>query len=91
MKNIPFFHPAWSPSSQIDYVLVNDNNRVLKYNKDEKSSINLSAHTSVTVKITIEIPARTKPVNKNNKSKVQTLMGSNRQKSIQQPDSTVME
>ncbi|CAC5376761.1 unnamed protein product [Mytilus coruscus] len=60
-----FFHHAWSSSSQIDYILVNDKNLISKYNIDEKSSINLSAHTSVTVKTTIEIPANTKPANKN--------------------------
>ncbi|CAC5422923.1 unnamed protein product [Mytilus coruscus] len=64
-----FFHHAWSSSSQIDYILVNDKNLISKYNIDEKSSINLSAHTSGTVKTTIEIPANTKPANKNKKAK----------------------
>ncbi|CAC5376464.1 E3.1.11.2 [Mytilus coruscus] len=64
-----FFHHAWSSSSQIDYILVNDKNLISKYNIDDKSSINLSAHTSVTVKSTIEIPAITKPANKNKKAK----------------------
>ncbi|CAC5388977.1 unnamed protein product [Mytilus coruscus] len=64
-----FFHHAWSSSSQIDYILVNDKNLISKYNIDEKSSINLSAHTSVSVKTTIEIPANTKPANKNKKAK----------------------
>ncbi|CAC5405355.1 unnamed protein product [Mytilus coruscus] len=44
-------------------------NLISKYNIDEKSSINLSAHTSVSVKTTIEIPANTKPANKNKKAK----------------------
>ncbi|CAC5388916.1 unnamed protein product [Mytilus coruscus] len=64
-----FFHHTWSSSSQIDYILVNDKNFISKYNIDEKSSINLSAHTTVTVKTTIEIPANTKPANKNKKAK----------------------
>ncbi|VDI65714.1 Hypothetical predicted protein [Mytilus galloprovincialis] len=64
-----FFHHAWSSSSQIDYILVNDKKLISKYNIDEKSSINLSAHTSVTVKTTIEIPANTKPAIKNKKAK----------------------
>ncbi|CAG2196905.1 unnamed protein product [Mytilus edulis] len=64
-----FFHHAWSSSSQIDYILVQDKKLVLNYTIDEKSSINLSAHTSVRVITTIDIPAKVKSANKNRKAK----------------------
>ncbi|CAG2255546.1 unnamed protein product [Mytilus edulis] len=64
-----FFHHAWSSSSQIDYILVKTKKLVLNYTIDEKSSINLSAHTSVRVITTIDIPAKVKSANKNRKAK----------------------
>ncbi|CAG2233225.1 unnamed protein product [Mytilus edulis] len=64
------FHHAWSSSSQIDYILVQDKKLVLNYTIDEKSSINMSAHTSVRVITTIDIPAKVKSANKSRKAKL---------------------
>ena len=51
-----FHHHAGNSSSQIDYIMVQNPSLVNEYIIDQKSGINLSAHTTVRMRTTIGAP-----------------------------------
>ena len=57
-----FHHHAGNSSSQIDYILVQDPSLMNEYIIDQKSGINLSAHTTVRMRTTIGAPFYEKQV-----------------------------
>ena len=57
-----FHHHAGNSSSQIDYILVQDPSLVNEYIIDQKSGINLSAHTTVRMRTTSGAPLYEKQV-----------------------------
>lgn len=78
-----FHHHAGNSSSQIDYILVQDPSLVNEYIIDQKSGINLSAHTTVRMRTTIGAPFYVKKTsleqNPGKSGKVQTAMGRHKQ------------
>ncbi|CAC5386913.1 unnamed protein product [Mytilus coruscus] len=64
-----FFHHAGNSSSQIDYILVQDETLVEDYTIVEKSCANTSAHTIVKMEIASQMTKIRKSNQQNNKSK----------------------
>ncbi|VDI26426.1 Hypothetical predicted protein [Mytilus galloprovincialis] len=64
-----FFHHAGNSSSQIDYILVQDENLVMDYKIEERSCANTSAHTIVKMEIASQMTKIRKSNQQNNKAK----------------------